>query len=149
MPDNLFHAVHDNLLPTFFTLQALCAGRMERCLDQVGIFYVDTGEPGPLFPLYKTMTNKDNIFRRDLLESEPMEDPKLYCLREAYAGLEKHSLWYDVGVNREFEGPVEKATFVGRDLEVFGTFIIKRLCGRFDPTGASWCTRDGQCKADQ
>jgi hypothetical protein len=89
------------------------------------------------------------VFRRDLLEAEALEGPKLYCLKEAYAGLEKHSLWYDIGVNNEFEGPVEGSKVVGRDLEAFGRFFIRRLCKRFDPVGSSWCTIDGQCKSKQ
>ncbi|KAK8379061.1 hypothetical protein O3P69_019105 [Scylla paramamosain] len=116
-PDNLFHVLHDDVMPVYFTVLRLCAVLGSPC-PPITLLAVDEHTESPYSALYSALGHQ-------LLLARDLQNIVWLRLSQATVGLSHHSVWYQYGFRRP-QGPVE-TRLSGAELREFAVFVISRL----------------------
>lgn len=119
-PDNLMHVVHDDLLPLFHTLMEVTTTTTSSSGSEVRVAFVDTWPEGPLSPLYALFTSHPPT------SLDSYDENTLVCFKDAYAGLNRHTLWYQYGFQAA-QGPLENITVTAIEIRRFTDFLTRNL----------------------
>lgn len=124
---DLFHALHDELMPIYFTLKFLCYNEdVNNCLNDYIIVFDDDNSEQDLKKVQKKNSNLyEDLFPNHILHldnySTIFNENQLLCFKKATVGLESDSLWHDHGFSGEPSGPIENVNF-GRGHNLFRDF---------------------------
>ncbi|XP_045114858.1 uncharacterized protein LOC123506638 [Portunus trituberculatus] len=116
-PDNLFHVLHDDVMPVYFTVLQLCGVLVSPC-PPFTLLAVDTHPESPYNTLYTALGHQ-------ILLSKDLQDIEWVRLSRAIVGLSRHSVWYQYGF-RQPQGPVG-TRLTGLELREFAVFMLSRL----------------------
>ena len=119
-PDNLMHALHDDLLPAYLTMFKLCQGHMSECMRRWRPVLRADVLPSLLAPLYSALWDWPVTLTGDLDPATP------HCFEHAHLGLRTDSLWYQYGFERP-QSPLPTPGLQRQHLEDFRTFLLSRL----------------------
>ena len=126
-PDNLMHALHDDLLPLYHTLLAHRAttgpggGDGNQAFDVQLVMMEGSAPGGPYMHLYQLLTHYKPLLLHDIHQgSKPL------CFREAYVGISKATTWYQYGFHQP-QGPIAETTVTALELRQFTDFVRMRL----------------------
>eukprot|EP00053_Salpingoeca_punica_P019054 m.190023 g.190023 ORF g.190023 m.190023 type:complete len:871 (-) comp17557_c0_seq4:1593-4205(-) len=121
-PNNIFHVLHDDLLPIFATL-ALKFDTWSDARQQSSIRPVamEGWAPGEFAPLYNLFSDKPMLYRRML-----SEDTDFVCFERAWLGLSKATTWYDYGFH-EPQGPIPNKVVDGAVVRRFAQTVAAKL----------------------
>ncbi|XP_064465561.1 protein O-linked-mannose beta-1,4-N-acetylglucosaminyltransferase 2-like [Ornithodoros turicata] len=104
-PDNIMHAIHDDLVPIFSTARELCAcetcAEIHSYLSSLTVFFADSRQKGRYWELYRMLLPKSPILGVSLKSSQ------LVRLEKAIVGLRKESTWYQYGFKSP-QGPIQE-----------------------------------------
>jgi len=139
LPDNIFHAFHDDLMPIYFTYHDLCSEDIDKCRKMITLVFLDEGYGREQLELYEMFSATPPILRRDFASSSK----SIYCFKDSLAGLRKKSNFYSY-VHGDSEGPV-KSNFKSSDLHKFVQFLEKTICTKMVSAGWTGLCHNERC----
>ncbi|GAB6030493.1 Protein O-linked-mannose beta-1,4-N-acetylglucosaminyltransferase 2 [Chamberlinius hualienensis] len=86
-PDNLMHLFHDDLLPIYATLQEI----VQLPTRDIRLALLDNHDMDQRFSFLYGLLWENIITKSD------MKDELIYCMEEAYVGVNRDTVWYDYG----------------------------------------------------
>lgn len=116
-PDNLMHALHDDLLPLYYTLRQF-PGLARRARP---VFMEDWPEGARFQPLYELLSPRPPLLRAQLKALG-----RLLCFPRAVVGLSKVPTWYQYGFVQP-QGPKANILVSGHEIRRFAGFMAEKL----------------------
>ncbi|XP_014664185.1 PREDICTED: protein O-linked-mannose beta-1,4-N-acetylglucosaminyltransferase 2-like [Priapulus caudatus] len=118
-PDNLMHAIHDDLLPMYETLL------VDMQVPDVGahdvrLAFMEGWDPGEYRQLYEIFSPHRPVYRNEL------DWNAMVCFEKVHAGLSRATTFYQYGFT-EPQGPIEGSTADGCVVRRFAEFVRMRL----------------------
>ncbi|PIK41389.1 Protein O-linked-mannose beta-1,4-N-acetylglucosaminyltransferase 2 [Apostichopus japonicus] len=121
IPGNIAHAIHDELMPLFYTL--LRHGDITDDVPQRTLVSFRSLWLEEAYGLYNLFSKDTQLLETDL-QLEP--DDSFTCFEDITVGLTKESLWYQIGFN-EPEGPLVDSKVTATHIRNFTAYIRRRL----------------------
>lgn len=104
-PDNFMHALHDDLLPLFTTIDTFKYDRRELNV----LFADDWTHDQSQLPFHEELY-KTAIDARSYYHVRQFADNEIVCFEDVHVGLDKTSVWYDYGFHAH-QHPIDKSPF--------------------------------------
>ena len=128
-PENIMHAIHDDLLPLFYTLKQNFQDFEQQDLPfkmDTQIIFMEGRSDGPYFDLYKLFSNKKPLLLADLYSKKNNSIQSLVCFQEVTVGISKSTTWYDYGFHIP-QGPIPNHTANGYMVQQFTEYVTNKL----------------------
>ena len=128
-PENIMHAIHDDLLPLFYTLRQYFQDfeKQNKPFNMdTQIIFMEGRADGPYFDLYKLFSDQKPLLLTDLLSKTNNSLHSLLCFREVTVGILKSTTWYDYGFFVP-QGPIVNHTADGNMVLQFTKYVTNKL----------------------
>ncbi|EDO46410.1 predicted protein [Nematostella vectensis] len=120
-PDNIMHAIHDDLLPLFHTMKQYSNSGSSQIDLNSRLVFMEGYELGPYSELYQLFSRLQLVIKDNLTVNNTLK-----CFQNAVVGLSKFTTWYQYGFD-QIQGPLPEIQITAKQIYEFTRFVRERL----------------------
>ena len=125
-PDNLMHALHDDILPMYHSLRLISMTEKERQSQtiekpNIQLVFFEGWDMGDFSELYRLFSAHSIILKENLKSKGAV-----VCFSNAYTGVSKSTVWYDYGFHTP-QGPVDNIKVTDTMIHSLVKYVIKQF----------------------